>query len=381
MHIAHLVTRFLRSGSEENTIETCRWQVNAGHQVTLVVGAEMDPWWMDNAPDGVNLVSVPQMIHPVRPLADVRAYRALRDLLRQSQPDVVHTHQSKAGILGRAAAAATPGAMVVHGIHILPFVGVHPAKRAVYLAAERMAARRTDLFLGVSGAVCDAYISEGIARQDRTFCVRSGMDLDRYRNSQMPKDWRSLLGIAPGDPKPPVVLMLAALEPRKRHAEFLRAFAAVAPTCPELKILMAGAGPAQEDLKMLIAQLGLQDHVKLCGHRTDPENLLHLSDFTVLTSKREGLPRVVIQSLVAGRPVVINDLPGLSEVLACGTNAVIHDKEDLTGVAHTVSCLGKDPTLLHRLQSGAQGTDVTAWSLNALGAETTRLYKMGRVAA
>lgn len=190
MHIAHLVTRFLRSGSEENTIETCRWQVNAGHQVTLVVGAEMDPWWMDNAPDGVNLVSVPQMIHPVRPLADVRAYRALRDLLRQSQPDVVHTHQSKAGILGRAAAAAAPGAMVVHGIHILPFVGVHPAKRAVYLAAERMAARRTDLFLGVSGAVCDAYISEGIARQDRTFCVRSGMDLDRYRNSQMPKDWR-----------------------------------------------------------------------------------------------------------------------------------------------------------------------------------------------
>lgn len=95
MHIAHLVTRFLRSGSEENTIETCRWQVNAGHQVTLVVGAEMDPWWMDNAPDGVNLVSVPQMIHPVRPLADVRAYRALRDLLRQSQPDVVHTHVSR----------------------------------------------------------------------------------------------------------------------------------------------------------------------------------------------------------------------------------------------------------------------------------------------
>ena len=190
MHIAHLVTRFLRSGSEENTIETCRWQVNAGHQVTLVVGAEMDPWWMDNAPDGVNLVSVPQMIHPVRPLADVRAYRALHDMLRQSQPDVVHTHQSKAGILGRAAAAATPGAMVVHGIHILPFVGVHPVKRAVYLAAERMAARRTDLFLGVSDAVCDAYISEGIARQDRTFCVRSGMDLDRYRNGQMPKEWR-----------------------------------------------------------------------------------------------------------------------------------------------------------------------------------------------
>ena len=86
MHIAHLVTRFLRSGSEENTIETCRWQVNAGHQVILVVGAEMDPWWMDNAPDGVNLVSVPQMIHPVRPLADVRAYRAVNVVKHTDNP-------------------------------------------------------------------------------------------------------------------------------------------------------------------------------------------------------------------------------------------------------------------------------------------------------
>ncbi|OUS39061.1 hypothetical protein A9Q94_00465, partial [Rhodobacterales bacterium 56_14_T64] len=225
MHIVHLVTRLLRAGSEENTIETCRWQALAGHQVTVIHGHQVDPWWRDNPVSGVELVALPQLIHPLNPAADLRALRALRVLYRHLRPDVIHTHQSKAGILGRLAASAVPDAVVAHGIHIVPFQGVSRAKRMIYIAAEKLAARRTDVFLGVSEAVGHAYVGAGIARRGRVHCVRSGMDINRFSDPKPPLDWRRLLRLGSNDCRPPVALMLAAFEPRKRHVPMLRAFA------------------------------------------------------------------------------------------------------------------------------------------------------------
>ncbi len=97
------------------------------------------------------------MVHPVHPVHDFRAVMRLRQVYRALEPDVIHTHQNKAGILGRMAAQAVPDAVVAHGIHIAPFEGGSPAKRAFYIAAERLVARRTDVFIGVSEAVGQSY--------------------------------------------------------------------------------------------------------------------------------------------------------------------------------------------------------------------------------
>ena len=238
MHIVHVITRLLRAGSEENTIETCRWQAAQGHRVTLLHGAEWDPHWESNMPQGVTRIAVPEMVHTVRPAQDARAVQALRTLYRKLSPDVVHTHQSKAGILGRMAARAVPHALVVHGIHILPFEGVSPAKRLLYVAAEKVVGARTDLFIGVSEAMGTAYASAGIAPAARVRCVRSGMDLAQFEQAVAPSDAAVLAGSAAS-----VVLMMAAFEPRKRHVGFLRAFAAVAQAQPDIHILLAGRGP------------------------------------------------------------------------------------------------------------------------------------------
>ena len=374
MHIIHLVTRLLRAGSEENTIETCRWQAKAGHKVTLIHGDDADPWWQDNPVPGVDLLGVREMVHPLDPLADMRALRALRATYRQLRPDVIHTHQSKAGILGRLAATAVPDAVVAHSIHIVPFEGVSRAKRAFYIGAEKLAARRTDVFIGVSEAVGHAYVAAGITRRGRVHCVRSGMDLGRFRNPGLPEDWRALLGVRKGNARPRVALMLAAFEPRKRHVAFLRAFARVANTLPDLKLLLAGAGPEEGRVRAEVQSLGLQDQVVFCGHRSDPEALLALADVSVLTSQREGLPRVVVQSIAAGCPVLVNDMPGIGEVVQDGENGHVVLRDDLDGiVARMRGVLGND-VALRRLGSGAMGTDVDEWSLGRMGERTTALY-------
>jgi glycosyltransferase involved in cell wall biosynthesis len=374
MHIAHLVTRLLRAGSEENTLATCRWQAEAGHRVTLIHGDIHDPFWEDNMPEGVDRIAVPEMVHPVRPLQDARAVARLRHLYREIAPDVIHTHQSKAGILGRIAARALPDAVVAHGIHIVPFEGVSPAKRALFIAAEKLVARKTDVFIGVSEAVGRAYVDAGITRRGRVHCVRSGMDLARFQTPALPADWRALLGVPRGNARPRVALMMAAFEPRKRHVAFLRAFAKVADTMPDLKLLLAGHGPEEARVRAAVADLGLQDHVVFCGHRDDPEALFALADIALLTSEREGLPRVVVQAIAAGCPMVVQDLPGLNEVVRHGRNGWVVRPGDMHGTVQQMRDMLGARTMLDRLRTGALATDLSAWALDALGAQTTALY-------
>ena len=372
MHIAHVLTRLLRAGSEENTLATCRWQVAAGHRVSLIHGNVCDPFWHDHLPRGVTRIAVPEMVHPIRPVQDARAVARLRALYRDLRPDVIHTHQSKAGVLGRLAADAVPDAVVAHGIHIIPFEGVGDPKRALYIAAERMVARRTDVFIAVSEAVGRAYVEAGIAEQ--VHCVHSGMDLARFRDAPLPEDWPAVLGVPPGAARPPVALMMAAFEPRKRHVPFLRAFAK-ADVLPGMKLLLAGRGPEEARVRAEVAALGLGDRVVFCGHRPDPEALFALANVSILTSEREGLPRVVVQSIAAGCPPVVQHLPGLDEVVVDGRNGVIAAPDDMDGAVRTLCEVLASPERLAALRQGARATDLSAWALDNLGARTTVLYQ------
>ena len=375
MHIVHLLTRLLRAGSEENTVETCRWQVASGHQVTLIHGLESDPFWDVNLPEGISRVVVPDLVHGIDSKRDLRAIRWLRAIYRTLGPDVIHTHQSKAGILGRLAARSVPGALVVHGVHILPFEGVGPIKRTLYLAAERLASRHTDAFVGVSRAVAQAYLKAGLAQPDQMHCVRSGMALDTFRTAHLPRDWRQLVGVTQDAPRPPVALMMAAFEPRKRHIPFLRALAQEVHTLPQMRILFAGQGPEESRVKAEVSRLGLDEQIVFCGHRPDPEALFALADMSVLTSEREGLPRVAVQSIAAGCPVLVQALPGIEEIVAHQRNGLILPSEDMSRMARQMVDLLSDAPKRHKLARGARNTDVSEWELSGFGARTDECYR------
>ena len=117
------------------------------------------------------------------------------------------------------------------------------------------------------------------------------------------------------------------------------------------------------------------------GHRRDPERLLALADLSLLTSEREGLPRVVVQSLAAGVPVLVNDLPGIAEVLRDGVNGRVLPARDAGAVVRDMVGLLRVPERLERLRRGAVATDVSAWALERLGPETTALYGEARARA
>ncbi len=374
MHIVHVLTRLDNGGAEENTITTAQQQAAAGHSVTVIHGGIAKPRWRDAWPKGVERVSLPNLVAPISPRLDWVAQRQLVEMFHALAPDVVHTHQSKAGILGRRAAGRTRVPTVVHGIHIVNFDNVPFAKRAIYLAAERQVAQVTDAFIGVSEAVCQAYVTNGIARERDVACVRSGFDLNAFQTARLPADAADLLKPMPRSGRPLCVAMLAALEPRKGHLTFLEAFARWFGQFSSIRLLLCGEGPLQPQIRRAIQDLGLSKSVRLCGFRPDAAEILTLADVTILNSAREGLPRAALQSLAAGTPVILPDYPGVREVVQDRQNGRIVARRRADDICAALTHLLNAPNELARLRRGAQATDLSAWDHRHMGADTTAIY-------
>lgn len=375
MKIVHVLTRLLRAGSEENTLACCLAQVKHGHEVLLVHGNENDATLQASVAKTMRVVALETLVHPLSPSNDIAALRQLSRLLLEWHPDIVHTHQSKAGIIGRLAAkrANVPG--IIHGVHILPFLDVGHAQKLTFLAAERLTAKVTRAFIDVSQSMRDICIAHHIGSPDQHHVVHSGFDLIRFSRARWPEQAARLLGIAPGEPKPPVVLMLAALEPRKRHVEFIEAFAQVVDRIPDVRLILAGEGPTRPDVEAAIKRSPVASSIHLIGYHSEPEQLINMADVCVLTSMREGLPRVVMQYLAGGRPCVVSQIPGLDEIVRHGVNGIVTPAHDVDAAAAAVADLLENGAYHARLAEGAKRTDLSSWGLDAMCDSVETVYQ------
>lgn len=371
----HVVTRLLRAGSEENVLTTCLGHVENGHQVTLVFGRDHDPSHFDKLREHIRLECVDSMVHPIQPLRDLQAVFALWRLFLRLRPDVVHSHQSKAGVLARLAARFAKVPHIVHGVHIAPFLKVGLVQKAFYLTAERAMASITDSFIDVSRGMRDAYLDVGIGSRENHHVVYSGMPLHSFIGADPLEDWRELLEVPDGAPKPPVVLMMAALESRKRHVELVERLAPLVARFPEMRVVFAGEGEERKTVLKAVSDAGLDRNVKLIGFHKAPEKLVALSDVCILTSNREGLPRVVVQYIAGGKPVVVTHTAGIEEIVKNGVSGFVTDADNIDGAVRCIEMILSDEDLRARLTAGALETDVSQWGEDALVTGTEQVYE------
>jgi glycosyltransferase involved in cell wall biosynthesis len=374
VRIAHVITRLMQAGSEENTIATCRAQASAGHQVVLLHGNEWSARQIEKCGDGVEVREIRNLVHRLDPRKDLGAVLALRAFFLEWLPTVVHTHQSKAGVVGRIAAKLAKVPVIIHGVHIVPFINVSRAARTIYLAAERAVAGFTHAFINVSEGTRQCYLEHGVGRPETHFVAHSGFEVERFHGASVPDHWRALAGVPEGT-TPPIVLMLAALEERKRHVEFVSAFARVVAKVPNVRLLLCGVGPTRERIEATIARLGLSDNVHLLGFQSRPEQWIALADLTVLTSMREGLPRVIVQSMAGGKPVVTTHLPGIAEIVTDGHNGIVTASDDLDATADVIAEVLLDHERLGRMKVAAASTDVSSWRVESMCSTMAEVYR------
>jgi len=318
MRILHIITRLILGGAQENTILTCEGQHADGHEVTLAFGPIYGPEGSlhDRArTGGYDLVELRSMVRAVHPWKDWRAHRQCRALIERVKPDVVHTHSSKAGILGRAAAWSAGVPAVIHTIHGLPFHPYQSAlKNRLYIALERYAARRCHHIVTVADAMTEQALAAGIGSPKQFTTVHSGMEIEPFVHEKSdPIQTRAELGLTRDDI---VVGTVARLAELKGHDDLIDILPGLVEAIPNLRLLWVGDGWWRDRLTDRVRALGLDDHVVTTG-LVPPEQVpryLRAMDLLVHPSYREGLPRTLPQALLAGVPVVSYDGDGAGEI-------------------------------------------------------------------
>ncbi len=353
MRVAHVITRLIVGGAQENTIASVLGlREKPGLEVSLISGPTAGPEGsleprVTQIPGLLTIV--PELIRPVSPWHDWLALRKLTRLLRSQRPDIVHTHSGKAGVLGRLAAHAAGVPIIVHTIHgpsFGPFQGA--LANFAFRAAERRAARVTTHFVSVANAMTEQYLAAGIGRPAQYTRIFSGFDLEPFLNAKNDPALRSKLGIGPDDF---VIGKVARLFEHKGHEDLIAAVLGMASLQPKLKLLFVGDGKLRPKLEGLAAQ-SLRGRVVFAG-LVRPEEVpdyLGVMDAVVHLSRREGLARVLPQSLAAGKPVVAYDCDGAREVCLDNETGLLVPVGDLLSVSdrleklleqpHTRKCLG-----------------------------------------
>jgi glycosyltransferase involved in cell wall biosynthesis len=341
-------------GAQENTLLTCRGLIDEfGDDVLLITGPSLGPEGslLEQArAAGVPLKMIPALRREIHPLRDWQAYRAIKQALRDFQPEVVHTHSAKGGMLGRLAASRLKIPVIVHTVHGAPF---HPyqgrAARTLFRTCERYAARRCHALVSVADAMTDLMVDAGVAPRDKFATIYSGMDIEPFLHARDNRDAvRRELGYSD---QHIVVAKVARLFHLKGHQYLLEAAPRIVEQDRNIRFLLIGDGILKTRLQQQIADLGLNDYFRFTG-LVPPERvpaLVGASDIVAHLSLREGLARVLPQALLTGAAVVSYDIDGAREVVRTGETGFLLPPRSIDPLVAAVDELVRDPALRHQL--------------------------------
>ena len=346
VRVLHVITRMIVGGAQENTLFTAALQTkNPRYDVTLLTGVDDGPEGdlLDAArAQGVRLQIEPLLVRPIRPFVDLRAFLMLRRFMKNGRFDIVHTHSSKAGILGRMAAHSAGVPIIVHTLHSLVFHEYEKAwKNTLYIALKRLCAPWTDSFISVNQKTLDGALAQGIGTPEKHIKIFSGMDLAPFLNVSKGLSAAQAKKQA-GIPEDALVVgKVARLFPLKGHDLFMEAAGKVAAARPDAHFLLVGGGILRESLDEQARKLGIADRVHFAG-LVRPEEvpaLIQAMDVVVHSSLREGIARVIPQAGAVGKPVVTFDMDGAPEVIRDGVSGYLAPPQDTTALAGRVVVL------------------------------------------
>ena len=319
-----------------------------------------------------DLIEVPALGREIHPVHDAAAYRQIVRIVRDFQPDIVHTHTAKAGLIGRLAARRARVPVVIHTFHGHVFNGYFGrSKEAVFVQAERMAARITTRLVAVNETVRDEVLARGVGRPGQFDVVRLGFDLSPFTSSERHAgSMRAELGL---DDTTHTVTIVARLVPIKAHDVFVTMAAEVLRTGTDVVFLIVGDGECRAAIEAQARACGVLSSLRFAGWRRDLDRVYADSDVVVLTSRNEGSPVALIEAMACGRPVVATRAGGVAELV--GDAGLLRPIDDAAGLAQDVLHLLANPELAARLGRAGRARVVPAFSRERLIDDIDALYQ------
>jgi glycosyltransferase involved in cell wall biosynthesis len=364
--ILHIITRLGVGGSARHVIDVSR-RLRDEFEVVVASGPEevSEGSLREEAlGSGIPIVPVPSLKIQASILKDRRALRELDALIRDFAPSVVHTHQSKAGILGRMAARRAGVKRCVHTFHSpLERLGRDGILRRANTTAERRLASTTDRLLAVSESLREELVREEIVPADRVEVILPLVEPARYFVDRAPGALRGRLRIAP---HAPLVGLVGRLAAPKDPEMFLRVFSVVAASLPDARAVVIGDGPLRPAMESLASKLGLQGKVAFTGWVSDVQEIYADLDLLMLTSRYEGFALSAFEAMAASRAVIAMKVTGAVDLVDHGRTGLLVSPGDSSSMAGGTILLLRDAEYRSRL--GGAGREAAARMFSGLDA-------------
>ncbi len=373
--IAHVITRMCHGGAQENTLQTVIRANTARYEVDLICGpTPRGERNMDKRIDslGATPTIVPSLKRPPNPIADTRALHHLTQLFRERQYDLVHTHTSKAGFLGRMAARRAGVKHVVHTPHGHIFHGYFTAPIvALYTQMERRVAAHTSRIIALTDDEVTAHLARAIGSRDQYAVIHSGIDVGAYATARRRRaEIRRSMEI-PSERC--VVLGVGRLEPVKGFTYFIQAAKAVQIHAPNAEFWLAGEGSLRADLEAEAARLDVP--IRFWGWCDDLPTYMAAADMLVLPSVNEGMGRVIAEAGAAHLPVIASETGGIPHIVVNGETGLLVEPENYEALAEAITKLSRDEA--QREAMGAAGYERinAGYSVDAMVRQIEDLYE------
>lgn len=361
LRIAFVITRSdTIGGAAVHVRDLATALAKVGHRVRVFVGG--GGMYVGHLADrGVDVVSIPSLVRELAPRQDAQAIRQLRQRLQEFGPDLVSTHSSKAGWLGRLVAYGLdiPVLFTAHGWAFT--AGVAQPLRSVYCVAEMVAARFATLIVTVSDFDRELALRWKVTPASHITTVHNGVpDIDRCL-------------LAQPDTTPPVIAMIARLDTPKDHPLLFRALATL--TYRPFQIMLIGDGPFEDRLRKMAYALGIGDRVQFLGFQDDVRTHLATAQIFALVSEWEGFPRSVLEAMRAGLPVVASQVGGVGESVVDGQTGYLCPRGDMETLRNRLSRLLENPALRQRMGQAGRIRYLERFTMERLMGETMAVYR------
>jgi glycosyltransferase involved in cell wall biosynthesis len=358
--VIHVITRFDKGGSAENTFITVRDLDKDRYDVVLVTGASSP----GNAGDPeakairanitaarehrVRLISLCHLVRDLNPFSDIIAFFSLLNIIWREKPHIVHTHTSKAGILGRWAAWFCRVPIIVHTPHGHVFWGYFsPWQTRLFILLERWTARITYAIVTLTPQEKEDHLRFRIAPEEQFTVIHSGVDLRTFQADQFqPNEIKTSLGIPP---EMMVVGTVGRLTPVKGQAVLLRAASELILRGEKIFLVLLGDGELRRDLEQLTIRIGIAGNVRFLGWRPDVARVMAACDIFCLPSLNEGMGKVLVEAMAMGKPIIACSIGGIPDIVRFGENGLLVPVGDAAAWVEAIASLCRDPERRRRM--------------------------------
>jgi glycosyltransferase involved in cell wall biosynthesis len=357
MKILHIITRIDKGGSAQNTLLTVRGlsQLPQGmrnkYKVTLITGSVKK-----TDVSNINLTILPKLNKDISPMGDIICLLQLYKFIKGGNFNIVHTHSSKAGFIGRIAAKLAGAPIIIHTPHGHIFYEYfNPYITRIFILLERFVAKFTDRIISLTENETLDYLKFNIAPKEKFITIHSGIEIEKFSNVPVNKKEKlKKMGIIDS----PVVISVARLVPIKGHQYLIDAAARVVRTVPAVKFIFAGDGPMRENLEKQARFLGIKNNILFLGERSDIPELLKCADIFAISSLNEGMGRAIVEAMAAGLPVVGTNVCGISNIVENGVTGILVNSRDIKAFADAIIKLIAEEKLREKM--GENGRKVAS---------------------